>query len=158
VILARCLLYLWYIFEVPYKHVLQLRARFVLQAINIYCNSIKQLQTLDLKSLRDLFCAYPRSLPLTLLERVICVFEIGVGLVLVFVGFGLFQICSHLPFSPHSKDHTLQRSLTPPLTPHPCAEPFKDANKRPTSLVAGERPRGGCWWWARLLWDIKHKY
>jgi len=22
--------------------------------------------------------------------------------------------------------------------PHPCAEPFEDANKRPTSLVAGE--------------------
>jgi len=40
---------------------------------------------------------------------VICVFEIGVDLVLVFVGFGLFQICSHLPFSPHSKDHALQR-------------------------------------------------
>jgi len=40
---------------------------------------------------------------------VICVFEIGVDLVLVFVGFGLFQICSHLPFSPHSKDHALHR-------------------------------------------------
>ena len=35
------------------------------------------------------------------------------------------------------------RSLMPPLTPHPCAEPFEDTNKRPTSLVAGA--------WRRLL-------
>jgi hypothetical protein len=51
------------VFEVPYIEVLQLRARIVLQAINIYCNSIKRLQTFYLKSLRDLFCAYPRISP-----------------------------------------------------------------------------------------------
>jgi muramidase (phage lysozyme) len=28
------------------------------------------------------------------------------------VGFGLFQICSQLPFSPHSKDRVLQRWTT----------------------------------------------
>jgi len=44
-------------------YVLQLYLHFVLQAINIYCNLIKWLQTLDLESLWDLFCAYPRSLP-----------------------------------------------------------------------------------------------
>jgi hypothetical protein len=38
-------------FEVPYIEVLQLCSHFVLQAINIYCNSIKQLQTFYLKSL-----------------------------------------------------------------------------------------------------------
>jgi hypothetical protein len=51
------------IFEVPYIDVLQLRAPIVLQAINLYCNSIKRLQTFYLKSLQDLFCAYPRISP-----------------------------------------------------------------------------------------------
>ena len=57
---------------------------------------------------RSILCIPQKSLPHTI-ECVICVFEIGVDLVLVFVGFGLFQICSHLPFSPHSKDHTLHQ-------------------------------------------------
>ena len=39
--------------------------------------------------LRSILCILQKS-PLTLLEHVICVFEIGVDLVLVFVGFGLF--------------------------------------------------------------------
>jgi hypothetical protein len=33
----------------------------------------------------------------------------------VFVGFGLFHICAQLPFSPHSKNHVLQRG---PSTNH----------------------------------------
>jgi len=32
-----------------------------------------------------------------------------------------------------------------PLTPHPCAEPFDNAKKRPTFLVEGEKPGGSCW-------------
>jgi len=56
---------------------------------------------------RSILCIPQKSPPHTI-EHVICVFEIDVDLVLVFVGFGLFQICSHLPFSPHSKDHALQ--------------------------------------------------
>ena len=42
---------------------------------------------------------------------VLC-FWIGVDLVLVFVGLGLFQTCSHFPFSPHSKDHALHLEPT----------------------------------------------
>jgi len=58
---------------------------------------------------RSILCIPQKSPPHTI-EHVFCVFEIGVDLVLVFVGFGLFQICLHLPlpFSPHSKDHALQ--------------------------------------------------
>jgi len=56
---------------------------------------------------RSILCIPQKSPPHTI-EHVFCVFEIGVDLVLVFVGFGLFQTCSHLPFSPYSKDHTLQ--------------------------------------------------
>ena len=44
------------------------------------------------------------------IERVICCFWLVLDLVLVFVGFGLFQTCLQLPFSPHSKDHTLHRA------------------------------------------------
>ena len=43
------------------------------------------------------------------IERVICCFWLVLDLVLVFVGFGLSQICSPFSFSPHSKDHALQR-------------------------------------------------
>ena len=57
---------------------------------------------------RSILCI-PQKSPLTLLECVICVFEIGVGLVLVFVGFGLFHICLCFSFSPYSKDHALQQ-------------------------------------------------
>jgi len=60
--------------------------------------------------LRSILCI-PQKSPLTLLEHVICVFEIGVGLVLVFVGFGLFQICLCFSFSPYSKDHAFHRSM-----------------------------------------------
>jgi len=63
---------------------------------------------------RSILCIPQKSPPHTI-EHVICVFEIGVDLVLVFVGFGLFQICSHLPFSPHSKDHALHRNLSQPI-------------------------------------------
>ena len=66
---------------------------------------------------RSILCIPQKSPPHTI-ECVICVFEIGVDLVLVFVGFGLFQICSHFPFSPHSKDHTLQ-CRQPPIPPPP---------------------------------------
>ena len=59
---------------------------------------------------RFILCIPQKSPPHTI-ERVICVFEIGVDLVLVFVGFGLFQICSQLPFSPYSKDHAFHRSM-----------------------------------------------
>ena len=45
------------------------------------------------------------------IECVICCFWLVLDLVLVFVGFGLFQICSPFSFSLHSKDHALQRSL-----------------------------------------------
>src|SRR6267378_6611493 len=53
------------------------------------CNSIRRLTNLRYLVLRDLFCAYPRSLPLTLLEHVICVFRLVLDLVLVFCGFWL---------------------------------------------------------------------
>ena len=39
-------------------------------------------------------------------------FWLVLDLVLVFVGFGLFQICSPFSFSPHSKDHALHRHVT----------------------------------------------
>ena len=45
------------------------------------------------------------------IKRVICCFWLVLDLVLVFVGFGLFQICSPFSFSPHSKDHALQRLM-----------------------------------------------
>jgi hypothetical protein len=45
------------------------------------------------------------------IRSVISCFWLVLDLVLVFVCFGLFQICSHLPFSPHSKDHVLQRGI-----------------------------------------------
>jgi len=45
----------------------------------------------------------------------------------------------------HTAGHP-SRSLMPPLTPHPWAEPFEDANKQPTSLVAEESLLGGNGW------------
>jgi hypothetical protein len=42
---------------------------------------------------------------------VISCFWLVLDLVLVFVGFGLFQIRAQLPFSPHSKDHVLHYIL-----------------------------------------------
>jgi len=52
------------------------------------------------------------------------------------------------------------RSLMPPLTSHPCAEPFENANKWPTSLVAGVRGEA---LWRQLVMsasagDLKNKY
>ena len=59
----------------------------------------------------------PQNLPLTQLEHVICVWLV-LDLVLVFVGLGLFQICSYFPFSPHSKYHALHcmRTKCPPYS------------------------------------------
>ena len=99
----------------------------------INCNSIQRLTNLkDTKSLWDLFCAYPRSLPLYYRTSDLC-FWLVLDLVLVFVGFGLFQICSPFSFSPHSKDHALQwviakhcpitlllPTILPPPTCHCC--------------------------------------
>jgi hypothetical protein len=115
-----------HIFEVPYIDILQLCSHFVLQAINIDCNSIKWLQTFYLKSLQDLFCAYPRISPPHTIRSVISSLWLVLDLVLVFVGFGLFQICSHLLFSPHSKDHVLQRMSK--LSGQPESTPTHSSN------------------------------
>jgi len=71
------------------------------------CNSIRWFTKPKIPSLLRSILCIPQKSPLTLLEHVICVFEIGVGL--VFVGFGLFQICLCFSFSPYSKYHALQR-------------------------------------------------
>ena len=52
----------------------------------------------------------PQNLPLTIRTCDLC-FWLVLDLVLVFVGLGLFQICSHFPFSPHSKYHALQQVI-----------------------------------------------
>ena len=111
VILAHCLLYLWYIFEVPYKHILHLHAHFVFTSNKHLLQLYQTVTNLRFEvPARSILCIPQKSPPHTI-ECVICVFEIGVDLVLVFVGFGLFQICSHFPFSLHSKDHALHRLL-----------------------------------------------
>src|SRR6266436_3670077 len=97
-------------FEVPLnKHVLLLCSHFVLQAIKLKnCNTIRRLTNLRYLVLRDLFCAYPRSLPLTLLERVICVFGLVLDLVLVFCGFWLVpDLLAASLFHPIAKDRVL---------------------------------------------------
>jgi hypothetical protein len=53
----------------------------------------------------------PESPPHTVRSVISCLWLV-LDLVLVFVGFGLFQICLHLLFSPHSKDHVLHRHVT----------------------------------------------
>jgi len=77
---------------------------------NIYLQLYQMVTKPKISSLLRSILCIPQKSPLTLLERVICVFEIGVGLVLVFVGFGLFQICLCFSFSPYSKDHALHHS------------------------------------------------
>jgi len=74
---------------------------------NIYLQLYQTVTKPKISSLLRSILCIPQKSPLTLLEHVICVFEIGVGLVLVFVGFGLFQICLCFSFSPYSKDHAL---------------------------------------------------
>ena len=81
---------------------------FVLQAININYNSILQFTNLKILSSYEIYFVHtPEVFPHTI-EHVICVFGLVLDLVLVFVGFGLFQICSPFSISPHSNDHTLQ--------------------------------------------------
>jgi len=83
---------------------------FVLQAIkHLFATLSNSLQKSKIPSLLRSILCIPQKSPLILLECVICVFEIGVSLVLVFVGFGLFQICLCFSFSPYSKDHALHR-------------------------------------------------
>ena len=147
-ILACCPLYPWYIFEVPYKHVLQLCSHFVLQAINIYLQLYQTITKPKISSLLRSILCIPQKSPLTLLERVICVFEIGVDLVLVFVGFGLFQICSHLPFSPYSKDHALQRSTS--LWQTFCISPLTNNSSGSDRVLTSLYGLSDDWWpWRR---------
>ena len=66
---------------------------FVLQAININCNSILQLTNQKILSPYKIYSVHTPEVSPHTIECVICVFGLVLDLVLVFVGFGLFQIC-----------------------------------------------------------------
>ena len=70
---------------------------FVLQAINI---KLQLYPTVDKPKILSPYEIYSVHTPEVSPHTIEC----------VFVGFGLFQICSPFFFSPHSKDHALHHS------------------------------------------------
>jgi hypothetical protein len=71
------------------------------------------------------------------------------------VGFGLFQICSHLPFSPHSKDHVLHRLPSNRLhCLHPSVASQQPLPTHPLSHPSGcLHPRNG----QKVVSSIQHR-
>ena len=111
------------------EHILQLCLHFVLHLkLQLYLTVNKPKIT----SSFEVYSVHTSEVSPHTIEHVICVFWLALDLVLVLMGFSLFQICSPFFFSPHSKDHALHQPVNT-YDQDMLTNPHHDEPSAPTS-------------------------